>query len=527
MNGGTMLMQNDANFSAAALAMSGGAMTLRNGANFLSATSSINNGTILLQNNTTFSATSSFDLNAPATMRFEGGFLNAGTLSGSGTYSFNLNVYDFSSAEKRVQGVIQATGDIDVENANFYLELFGGYQEETIALVKQTGAGKLTGGAVAKAQIEAYSSSLWDYIVDLADESIYLTSRLNGKSFTDDADSENAEVKRGLNELSPANNAAATRQMLRSATQQFNSALDQVFGDTFALQIAARSLDFIFSDLRDRQLTGFVKAYGGWGSQVTVGRTAGYDFGGVGVLAGIGYKFAPEVEIGGIIGYGWQHVDIRQRYAESRANTLRLGLYGNYQWDNFYVNTAPTAGIHLLHSERRFETMRFDLAKNDRTGADFSWHNRAGYTHEAPFGIFITPSVALSATYFHEPSYTETGAAAANLEIGDNDSWSLLQATELRFGKVFRVGEWGVLPEIWGAWEHEYFASRGITAGYAARPDYTAPIRVREIAPDRALFGAGITTLLRDKYEMYGRAEQHLWDGGTSTNFTFGASMKW
>jgi hypothetical protein len=49
---------------------------------------------------------------------------------------------------------------------------------------------------------------------------------------------------------------------------------------------------------------------------------------------------------------------------------------------------------------------------------------------------------------------------------------------------------------------------------------------VVNLAQDRALLGGGLTTIIKDKYEVYGRYDARLWDRGSSHQFTVGLSVK-
>ncbi|GHS90994.1 hypothetical protein FACS1894139_04790 [Planctomycetales bacterium] len=337
--------------------------------------------------------------------------------------------------------------------------------------------------------------------------------------------------------------AAASAELTLNSVQQFNSAIAQQFGDSAIHNVVLNSLAGGRASAGgatgsgDRGLVGFVKAYGGFGSQDNTARNGrkitGSDFGGVGVATGVGYKLSQELELGALIGYSWNHTESKTptggnfSLGEITDNTLRLGLYGNFTWDNLFVTSSPTFGIHLLNGERAVSATQ--KAKNDRTGFDFSWFNRAGYTFALPAEFFITPSYALGMTYLHDPAHSEYGVpAAAAVKYHDYDNWSLLQTLDLRVGRLFRVNDcFALLPEIWGGWEHEYLDPNSVTTTMGAGAlDYTAQYRVPGIAQDRAVLGVGLTTIIQNKYEVFGRYDERLWDGGHLSQFSVGLSVK-
>jgi outer membrane autotransporter protein len=96
-----------------------------------------------------------------------------------------------------------------------------------------------------------------------------------------------------------------------------------------------------------------------------------------------------------------------------------------------------------------------------------------------------------------------------------------------RFGKVVRVNDcFALLPEFWANWEHEYINQSGhMNIGYAGSA-WTFVADVNAIPQDRAVLGVGITTLIGQKWELGGRYEERLWDGGHNSQFAVQASLK-
>ncbi|MDR0867236.1 MAG: autotransporter outer membrane beta-barrel domain-containing protein [Planctomycetota bacterium] len=332
------------------------------------------------------------------------------------------------------------------------------------------------------------------------------------------------------------------------ATRQFNNALGQVFADRFIANVVT-----------DAEvcpgLTSFVKAYGGFGSEGNQSRRAGYDLGNAGVLAGLGYQLGKELELGGLVGYSYNNatsfkksgtadfngfiVDITDFQDDLTDNVLRVGFYGNYKWNNLFVNTSPTVGVHFLSDEEHitvgYAANSVDSSKISRydTGFDFSWYNRVGYVFELPKGFYLTPSYSLAMTYLHTASATggEDTTDRYNLTYrnisGNENNWSLLQTLDARLGKVFNLSDnFAILPEFIAGWEHEYIDPKqtGAYVRGGTWDKYTAPIQ--GIAQDRAILGVGLSTIIAKKYEVSARYDERLWGDGHNSNFTVGLSVK-
>jgi uncharacterized protein with beta-barrel porin domain len=521
-----------------------------------------------------------FTLNSGAMLDFSGGRLQTKTLIGAGKYAFDLGSY--IAAETITTPIITAATGANLAGASFGLS---GGANGTYSLISNVTADD---GAADK--LSALSNPVRTYTGLLNGATLQVTVAMNSgdnnlkdaaladsssnggiadaliDNFDDlpqgVAEALEAEGRKGFGELgyaisqlNGANSTSAAVALANHATIQDQAAYGEFVGENATAQVALDRVNMgnlggraslggksANTPLRrgwgglsagNREavdgvvsgLTGFAKAYGGFGANKSTHAATGYDFGGVGLISGLGYKFSRELELGALIGYSYNHSELYRHFGEVTDNVLRLGAYGNYTFDNFYFNTAPTFGIHLLDTERHLDFMN-QTAKADRTGFDFSWYNRFGYTFELPKNIFLTPSYALGMSYLHNPSYTEYGAAAA-LKVNDHDSWSLNQNLELRLGKLFQISNsFAILPEIWGGWEHEYLSANDVTMRFAAieSTQWSAP--VTRIADDRAVFGAGVTTLISNKYEVFGRYNQRLWDGGHSSTFTAGVSVK-
>jgi hypothetical protein len=284
---------------------------------------------------------------------------------------------------------------------------------------------------------------------------------------------------KAITELDGTNLMTANARMAMDVSRQFNAAFGDLRGRAAMKNFIGRAAQREFSDRQSAgskptrnvgqgmpcptggEIDRFVKAYGGFGT---------------------------------LFGYSWNHADTYGNYGEATDNLLRLGGYGDYQYEVgpgfFQWTTAPTFGIHILSTERRIASMN-ELAKSDRTAFDFTFFNKLDYTVELPRDFYLTPSYSLAMSYYHDGAYSETGAANAGLHVGDYDTWSLLQNLELKIGKLVHVNDClAILSEIWGGWEHEYLRSKHCDAefygsaerrGKMARADRGSAARPRDV----------------------------------------------
>lgn len=372
----------------------------------------------------------------------------------------------------------------------------------------------------------------------------------------------NSDVNAAMTQLNNSNCASASNQMGMAGVRQSNAALSSQFTSlrqsklanslpsVKAAKAAARDtarasaggmptdeesakaarkskLDSDRAASPYRKWDGALKFYGGFGEEGSSGDATGYDFGGVGALTSLDYAFSQEIRAGVLIDYSYNRANLYNNLGNATDNVLRVGPFASFNWDKLFVDTAPTMGIHMLETERNIGFLN-TAAKGERTGCDVNWFNQVGYQFDLPKEIMLTPSYGLGFTAMYDPEYTETGAASgANLKVNEFTSYSLVQNLDLKLGRIFQIGKnVGLLPEVWGGWEHEYLNNAGdITSAFAAAPSQSWTSPVNAIAQDRAVLGAGLTTLITDRWSLSGRYEQRIWQGGMSTNFSAGIKV--
>lgn len=357
-------------------------------------------------------------------------------------------------------------------------------------------------------------------------------------------------VARAVRELNAVGVAAAGSGM--RAARQDGAAIGQFFGDSFAhgFALAAHSprrpggrredanaapdraqaggaptMDAAcLSDVPAPRWEGFLTAIGGFGSQGSRVDVAGYDQRSIGLLAGMERRF-DRFALGGQLSWARHHADVALGLGEMDDNVLRFGPYARYQTDNFYALTAPGVGLHLLESKRNIDFMGL-TARGERTGMDASWLNQVGFAFALPGGFCASPSAALAFSYMHDPDFAETGAGAVGLRTAAADYFSLGSTLAFRLGRPIALGGATILPEVWAGWEHEYLESGNIHCEFIGAPGASWQVPVDDIAADRAVLGAGLSTLMGDRWEAAARYEGRLWEGGCNHAFAVTLSVK-
>ncbi len=276
------------------------------------------------------------------------------------------------------------------------------------------------------------------------------------------------------------------------------------------------------------KFTVWASIYSGWGNQDGQDYTFGYEFSNVGVMCGMDYAFGRELRVGALLGYSYNNTLIDYKRGESTDDIIRLGTYGSYSWDNFFVDLSPTVGIHMIESRRRL-FVNDVIAKGQRTGIDFNMTGTVGYTFELPLAFTVTPSYTLGYTFFNDPKYTETGAGAGNLTLQSFNSNSLIQDIGVKAGRLFKLSsDVAFLPEVWGGWETEFLNTGGVrdSTTAAAIGGQTYGTNLNGMETYRFYWGVGLTALLRDSVSLYGRYDYKGWRSGSNVGVSAGIKVE-
>ena len=312
-----------------------------------------------------------------------------------------------------------------------------------------------------------------------------------------------------------------------SSSGSTSASSDMADADDLQAAYEAAESGFATDNTVYHQLTVWADVFGGFGEQGTKGDTTGYDFWNAGTLVGLDYAFSEELRIGGLFGYSYNKTNLYEDSGNSIDNTLRIGAYSSYNWDNFFVDLSPSLGIHIIESNRNLIANGL-TAKGERTGVDFNIDTTVGYTFYLADDIQFTPTYSLGYTLFHDPDYSETGGGVGNLSYSSFNSNSLLQDIGVKFGRLFRVSDkLAFLPEVWGGWEVEYLNTGGnrnsTTSSSIGGNTYSTSMSSLET--HRGYWGTGLTALINDNTSVFARYDHKIWHKGFNAGFSAGVKI--
>ncbi len=210
------------------------------------------------------------------------------------------------------------------------------------------------------------------------------------------------------------------------------------------------------------------ESFGNWADQGAVADNAlrGYSVSSFGFGIGADQLVSRNVLLGIAAGGAWSDVAVRDTgHSRGTADNFMVDLYGSWFMPNeMYVN----ASIGYQFSNYTFDRILpafGETAHGSHQGNMLLTSTEIG--RELCVGqLHVTPFLGLDYLTLREGSYTETGAANANLAIDANTTTAWLQTLGMRFSKQFCYGRgWVVEPQLSVAWVHDYGDAQLLSVG--------------------------------------------------------------
>jgi outer membrane autotransporter protein len=110
-------------------------------------------------------------------------------------------------------------------------------------------------------------------------------------------------------------------------------------------------------------------------------------------------------------------------------------------------------------------------------------------------GFVLSPELGFQYTHLSKDSYTETGAGAFDLNVGQQDVDSLRSKLGLRIAHPFTCESVKFTPEVHASWYHEFLDdTSSATTSLEGAPDFGSfVVRTTPRGNDFALVGAGLS----------------------------------
>jgi outer membrane autotransporter protein len=243
-------------------------------------------------------------------------------------------------------------------------------------------------------------------------------------------------VMTALNNLSGAAQANAIAQTLPAmagaasqATTSSMQALNQVIqGRSSSLRGMSSGDEYIGN--RDVWMKGF----GSWANQNEVNGVSGYKVNTGGLAIGIDKGLTRKANIGAVFAFSNSGVSSNSSSAPSGVtiNSYQAGVYGDY---TIHPQLIANAQVDIgMNQNNAYRNITFMGTNANSSYKSYSGHVGTGVKYLMPLSAQNTfiPSVRVDYTTVQSQAYTETGAGALNLSVGQQTYNTLIPSADLR-----------------------------------------------------------------------------------------------
>ncbi len=267
----------------------------------------------------------------------------------------------------------------------------------------------------------------------------------------------------------------------------------------------------------------FVNTTGSYSDVDSDERRIGYENRLGGITAGIDQELTKEVTAGFFAGQGYADTKLGGGGGSVEANSGRIGIYGGYHKNGYYLNGSLGAGTTSFDTKRNIgfigetasgSTQGYDLSGQIVGGVDFQ-------TDEWVWG----PIAKLDYGYQWIEKYNERGSAA-RLNLDSQAGASAETGAGMRVSRPFNYNGWKWIPELRLMGSHQWEKPNDIRAQFAAGGD-AFTVHPEGAGQEMIIPGAGLqlrfseTTTLNFGYEARVNLEScsHQLDLGVMTKF--------
>lgn len=236
--------------------------------------------------------------------------------------------------------------------------------------------------------------------------------------------------------------------------------------------------------------------YGTYGQIDGNGDASGIHYNVGGANFGVGYYLDDETVIGVLGGYAVSNVNGGGNGNDhSQIDTLQGGLYARKAVGDHYVLGIVTYGRQDTDARRNIVFGGIDReAKSNSNGDELSTWIEYGQNQQFEYYV-LQPLVALQYVGLWQDGFTENGAGAANLTVGDRQNDSLRGSLGARLLKPYEYDNGLVIiPEVSARWMHEFLEDgQQQQAQFGGVPGVQFTTRGATAGRDFAVFGTGAT----------------------------------
>lgn len=201
----------------------------------------------------------------------------------------------------------------------------------------------------------------------------------------------------------------------------------------------------------------WLKAFGGKADQDGKHGYAGSDSNIVGMMAGADRMTESGWLLGAALAYAKTNVDMTGYRSGDDADikTYQVTGYVSKSFERWYMQGMMTYAYQDYETSRN--THLTGVAKGDFGGDMYGVRLVAGMPFSLQNDMTLTPSIGIESHRINQDSYTEKGAGAISLRVGDSDATRLRSLAGLELGALKTLSDGSKLrPSLKATWKHEF-----------------------------------------------------------------------
>lgn len=276
------------------------------------------------------------------------------------------------------------------------------------------------------------------------------------------------------------------------------------------------------------------KGYGLYGDRDSEGggacKVPGYQYTVYGMSFGFDYQFTEKLRLGITGGYSDGDVDYDSLRDTSEFDGTHIGLYGSYDVDSWYFDSALTYAHLDYDMERHVEFDQIDdKLEGDFGGYDISGYFEAGYNWRDYKGYLIQPLASFQLSYLRMDSYTESGGSS-RLHYDDQKYESYKGSLGMKVTKQLTDADGhNSVVELRGRWVHEFGDTKSsVDAHFAADPTAVVfKVSDEDISRESAVLGVGFSAKLSSRTQLFVDYDISLNADDTAHIFGAGLQYRW
>jgi uncharacterized protein YhjY with autotransporter beta-barrel domain len=239
-------------------------------------------------------------------------------------------------------------------------------------------------------------------------------------------------------------------------------------------------------------------------------------------IAGVSYKMTSNLAAGILFDYSHTDATTDSYGSKTKVDSYSPGVFATYGDKGFYVNGLFSYGRNN-YSNNRAVPVAGGTANSNPDGNQYTAALDAGYQLNLGQGLTVTPSGGLTYTHLDIDSFSENGAAPADLNVDAQHDDSLRSRLGATVSYLTGIGRLTLIPTLTAMWQHEFLDENApITSSFNDFSSGAFTIHSVTMGRDSALIGVGLTAQLDNSMAIFVEANADVNENYNAENFVGG-----